>query len=488
MSTKWGVYSLQGRLADGTVVDESARAARVWFVRWRVDGSPRKRTFKQKGHAQTFRKHLLQAQTMGWPADERGWPPMPTPGLDAVQSQPAVAPGEMSPTADRGVSFETYCNEVWYPLHKDGWSDKNRIGHRDNMRLAIEVLRYQPNDSRLRNRSDIAAGDSILLEHLVPDDVLRAVSVRARTNGRTAAVNARRVAKALAAGVTEIELAEERASEATVRAFYVTLSMILKAAERNTLILGDPLDGTAKKAPKPRPTPMSRRIVPSVDEVFDLSEAIASLGPVGPGGRPAGDRFRALVLCGGTLAPRPGELTAHRPEWIDWDDPVVVRFYETEAAIYDPEEGIRGRQVHHLKHRVPGDWREVPALAAVADALRVHFERGYASPDRTFTSVSGTANLDWHNLTDTYWRPACLKVFGKSAKPGLAQMTPNVLRKAAITFWLDSGITPHLASEWAGHSEDVSKRHYAGRASASFAHEAEMLAAHRSGIGGIGAA
>ena len=55
-------------------------------------------------------------------------------------------------------------------------------------------------------------------------------------------------------------------------------------------------------------------------------------------------------------------------------------------------------------------------------------------------------------------------------------MPPKTLRSAAITFWLDSGISPLLAAEWAGHSEDVSKRYYAGRASIGFEKEAQPLA------------
>ena len=36
-------------------------------------------------------------------------------------------------------------------------------------------------------------------------------------------------------------------------------------------------------------------------------------------GRPAGERFRSLILAAGTLGPRPGELAGHQIDWFDWD-------------------------------------------------------------------------------------------------------------------------------------------------------------------------
>lgn len=472
MNTVWGVYNLQGKLVDGTHVDADHRQCVRWFVRWRVNGAEHKRTFRQKGHAKTWRDQLNKARLMGWAADKRGWP------LD-----PAAAAPTSEPQAEetRALTFEHYCNDVWYPSARAGsdWSHKNRIGHRANMRLAIEILRYGERDPRAA-AAGARSGDSMFMNDIVPDDVLRAIAARKLINKRTAAVNARRIEKAFASGVQDVELIEERATTTTVRAFYITLAMILRSAFNSEQIPRNPLLGTSKRAPKPQQPRLSHRIVPSIDEVFDLADAIAKLGPRGTDGRPSGERFRSLIMCAGTLAPRPGELTAHRPEWIDWGDPVIVRFERTEAAVYDTEEGVRGREVRHLKHRVATDVRAVPALAAVADALRVHLERGYASPHRTWTSPTGTAGLDWHNIIDTYWRPACEQVFGGTDKAELAVMSPSTLRKAAITFWLDSNINPYLAAEWAGHSEDVSKRYYAGRANTSFADEAALLAARRS--------
>jgi hypothetical protein len=100
---------------------------------------------------------------------------------------------------------------------------------------------------------------------------------------------------------------EEKASASTVRSFYLTLSMIIKAAESSRVITRSPLPGTLRAAPRSRPTRLSSRFVPSIDEVFELAEVIASLGPRMTDGRHAGERFRSLALCGGTLGLDPAK-------------------------------------------------------------------------------------------------------------------------------------------------------------------------------------
>lgn len=472
MNHTWGVYNLQGKAADGThVAVKDPRAVR-WFVRWRVNGGEHKRTLKQKGHATTFRNSLISAQDQGLEADDRGYPIKPA-SVASIAS--AAEPVQVPPSR----SFERYCLDVWWPNEGQDKEPRNRTGHHKNMRDAIAWLRYQPDDPRVDLKPNTGAGMSIRLDDLNSDDIKAALRRRRNHNDRTDAANARRIAAALEKGDdVAVEVKPSIASDRTVRAFWITLGMIVRAAAASRQTDRGCLEGGAVSlAPIPKPKPVSHRIVPSIQEVFDLSDAISQLGPRMPDGRPSGERLRALILAAGTLGPRPGELTAHQPDWFeDEDDLTYMMFRQTESVHYDKEAGVSGHIVGPLKHREPGDYRSVPALQDVVQTLRLHFERGYALPDRTFSSPGGTAHLRWGNLTDVYWRPACEKVFGATSKPMLASMTPNTLRKAAITFWLDSGITMVQAGEWAGHSEDVQQRHYAGRVTPGLAKEAAMLA------------
>jgi hypothetical protein len=485
MNPTWGVYPLHGKAPDGTRTDVTGAAVR-WVVRWRVNGGEHKRTLKRKGYAETFIKSLISAQEQGLEADDRGFPIK-----DGTQSAADHGPSTRVPEAPPSRSFENYCHVVWWDNEGSAKSHKNRTGHRKNMEDAIKWLRYRAGDPRVGRKPNTEVGASIRLDDLDSDDIKYALRCRRNSNDRNAATNARRIEAAVRkSDSVEVDLLPLTATDRTVQAFWVTLGMIVRAAAASRQTDRGCLEGgAAKMAPKPKRQPVSERLVPSISEVFDLADAISRLGPLMPDGKHSGERLRALILTAGSLGPRPGELTAHQPDWFEQQDNLLyVIFRETETLHYDTEAGIAGRNIGPLKHRDEGEYRRVPVLADVTEALRTHLDRGYALPDRTFPGPGGTAHLTWGNITDVYWRPACEKVFAGSSKPLLAQMSPKTLRKAAITFWLDSGIDLTQAAEWAGHSEDVAQRYYAGRVAPGFAREAAMLAASVEGVRAVRAA
>ena len=335
MSTAWGVYDVTPKASAGDVV--------AWQCRWRVHGIARKRTFKQKGHAKTWHDQLLRAKLMGWDADTRGWPidphqpttpPAATPStLETQPHGPSTLQHHTVEPARTELDFKTYCWDIWWPITSDGMGVKNMQGHRHNMREAIKSIVYRPGDSRCSPTGPYP-GDSIRLSDLRADDLRRAVVQRRALNGRTAAVNQRRVDDATRAGLGEIELITEQASPRTVQAFYVTLQMIVQSARSSGHTTGDPLDGVKKLAPAPRPAPMTERLLPSYEDVLKLADAISTLGPL-LGGAPTGERFRTLILAAGTLGARPGELVRHEPDWIELDrNEPLFHIHQTEAAVY----------------------------------------------------------------------------------------------------------------------------------------------------------
>lgn len=101
MNRTWGVYEVRGRLSGGAECAPNDKKAVAFFVRWRVDGTKRRRSFRTKSHAQTFRDLLLKAKLLGWPADESGWP------IDPQAPVPEqVAPVESA--AQPGRTIEQY--------------------------------------------------------------------------------------------------------------------------------------------------------------------------------------------------------------------------------------------------------------------------------------------------------------------------------------------------------------------------------------------
>lgn len=478
MNPTWGVYKVQGRLKGGQETASGDRKAVSYFVRWRVDGRKRRRSFKTRGHANTFYDELLKAKLLSWEADDRGWPI--NPDLARGEGLAWEASDATRDSVLTAYTVQTYVEQVWWPTIRSTLNPKNRLGHERNARLAVQLLRLREGDRRV-GRDGARVGDSIPLPQLSSDDVKAALVARRGVNGRTAAVNRRRVEKACAEAGTDtasVTLDPEVVSAATVLQFKITLGMIVAAASAGGHVLGDPMKGSGAFAPKPRQSRMSARLVPSLDELFDLADAIAQLGPAMPDRRPRGARFQSLILCAWTTGGRPGEYVAHRPDWFDWAvTPSEIMFHRTEAAIYgaELEDAERGRRVHVLKHREEGDFRQVPLISEVRSILFQHRERGYSSADRTWLSSTGRGHLDWHNMIDDYWRPALRTVFQGTSKAVLVQASPKILRKTAITWWHDQGISETLAADWAGHSKDVAEIYYASRASTTFAREVAML-------------
>ena len=229
MNSTWGVYPVttnQGGAAAAAADGSAGKPTppKRWLVRWRVDGVMRKRSFVQKGHAETFRDQLIVAKVKGWEADGRGWP---------------VDPDRRPPTRDPdswavGVTFEEYAN-AWYDIRRSGFGDKNRRGHRDNMRFAVGALRYGP---ETRGFDSAAARSPVVrscMDDLVADDVLRAISVRFTTNARTAASNQRRIREAFEQGLPAVGLMPERASGQRSAGSTSRLAMIINAARESNV-------------------------------------------------------------------------------------------------------------------------------------------------------------------------------------------------------------------------------------------------------------
>ena len=255
MNATWGVYKTQGRLKGGKETTGSDRKAVSFFVRWRVDGAKRRRSFKTRGHANTFYDELLKAKLLGWAADDKGWPIDPQ--VAAVQVPVVVAPAPVL----AAHTFETYVDQAWWPTASTNMKPKNRLGHERNARVAVQLLRLKDGDRRVGfDGADV--GDSIPLPLLDADDVKAALVARRRINGRTAAANQRRIDAArgqVGDETVEVTLAPEVASDATVRAFKITLGMILAAASASGHVVGDPMKGTAAVAGNSRETPPAER-------------------------------------------------------------------------------------------------------------------------------------------------------------------------------------------------------------------------------------
>jgi integrase len=266
-------------------------------------------------------------------------------------------------------------------------------------------------------------------------------------------------------------LAERTVStQRTVQAFTVTLGMVIKKAAAEGLVSNALWPGVATTKVR-QPVLSEVRQVPSPQEVSQLAEVIAHLGPsIAITGRHRGDRLRAAILLAGTSGPRPGELTGLRTADVFLDDvqPHLVlrqtlRWYtkaDLDRLRADTVAVGGGWVSRPLKHPATGVTRKVPIHPLALPAMRDHLER-YAGTDLFFSGVLGNRPLDWGNVEASYWRPACQAVFTEG-RSFLATAPPKTLRKAALTAMLAEGINPYVVAAIAGHDPATLMASYAG--------------------------
>jgi integrase len=119
-----------------------------------------------------------------------------------------------------------------------------------------------------------------------------------------------------------------------------------------------------------------------------------------------------------------------------------------------------GRDKRGLKHRAEGESRRVPCPPALTELLREHLaEFGCQSTDLLFRGTQGRplATVTYRRVWDRTRQSALTsEEYGS-----LLALRPYDLRHACLSTWLNAGVAPTQAAEWAGHSVEVLLRVYA---------------------------
>lgn len=136
----------------------------------------------------------------------------------------------------------------------------------------------------------------------------------------------------------------------------------------------------------------------------------------------------------------------------NWGE-VVIR----EAA---PEVGKRwtGSGKHRdrpqAEGRAAGGSRVVPCAPQLTGILPRHYARFGEGPDRlVFFGVQGR-----QLVTGAYsraWKRARVQVLDHEQQASSSASTPYDLRRACVSTWLEEGVSPAQAAEWAGHGLEV---------------------------------
>jgi integrase len=444
---KWRISSLKaidskGRVVKdaygGFVLDSRDRRVRGYRLRWYLGDAEFTRSHNKsfqrdrRVEAERLVERLRRAADLDLEAHEHGLP------LDAPPSAAVVAPTELpSLPVDSVLDAVTFAYEALKPR----WADvPNTVTHH---RLGYQLFVYAVDSGEVRGLGRSTPVDA--LTAAMCQDVLL---LRRETNLKRPA---------------------ESVGISCERGFSVTVNLLLDLLVKRGVYVSNPWDAAkALLRKKGRHVMVTERMVPTQERIVDLADAIASM--------PGGGRYRVPILAMGACAFRVAELAAVlEPDWrLDDGEPFIrlARSLPTVSA-RDSRNGNR-RPESPLKHRQPGETRDVPLYRPLRDLVREHHDRYRSASTLLFADDDGHP-LDLSNWRKRYWTPARDAVFGESTEPELRSMPLRWLRKAAIPWWLQSGVGVPRAALWAGHDPAVLLKYYASADTRSVAAELGLL-------------
>jgi integrase len=237
---------------------------------------------------------------------------------------------------------------------------------------------------------------------------------------------------------------------------------VLRYAVELEELPADPLIRLSWQPPKVSET-VDRRVVVNPRRARELLTAVTYVGQRGGGERARGQRLMALYACMYFGALRPGEAVALRQRncylpdtgWgrltLENSRPEVNRRWTDSASAHEE----RG-----LKHRPARATRRVPIPPELVDIIRTHIDSfGTGGDGRIFNSERGHV-IASTAISDVWAEARTIALTPEQVASPLAGR-PYDLRHAAVSLWLNAGVSPPEVAERAGHSVEVLLRVYA---------------------------
>ncbi len=424
-----------------------ARRKRTYEVRWKVAHSPCSRTLGNKAQAENFLSELRRAARHGEAFDtENGLP-------DSMLK------------AKQAPSWYTFClaylDMKWphaAPKTRDSTTDalaaiipavvsEDRPGWLDAMDL-WRALRHHALPPPAR---DLAQ----------PPHIAAALRWLGKASLPVCEVGKPRHARAVLDAIS-ILLNGNAASATTIARKRSVFANVLRYAVELEELPASPLDRLNWKPPKVSDV-VDRRVVVNPQQARELLTAITYAGHQLPGRFSRGRRLMALFACMYFAALRPSEAVAlrlqdcHLPArgWgrltLEKSRPEVNRRWADTATAH----GERG-----LKHRPATETRSVPIPPELVAILRHHLGTfGTASDGRLFSSARG--HVVASTAISDVW--AAARIYGLTPAQVASPLAgrPYDLRHAAVSLWLNAGVSPQDVAVRAGHSVEVLLRVYA---------------------------
>jgi hypothetical protein len=231
------------------------------------------------------------------------------------------------------------------------------------------------------------------------------------------------------------------------------------AERERKLITGNPLKSITWTEPRKLKT-VDPRCVLNPEQAQRFLDTAGKLGE-------RGKRLKTFYGCMYYAALRPEEVTALRQTNIislpeqdeEWGEFLLTDSQARSGSKWsDDGKSIRPRR--ELKHRAEGETRTVPMHPRLVKLLRDHLaEFGTGPGGRIFSLPRG--GIVTSTAYIVIFHKARAAAFTEAEAESLVAQRPYDLRHAAVSTWLNAGVSPAQVAEWAGHTVDVLLRVYA---------------------------
>ncbi|MGH3326193.1 MAG: tyrosine-type recombinase/integrase [Streptomycetales bacterium] len=418
----------------------SGKRGRTYAVRWSVADSRRRKTFKTRALAESFRASLLAESRRGVAFDAASGLPVTMLPDERTRTwyEHAVAYVDMKWPRAAGKSRASIADTLATVTPALLTTDRGR----PDLALIREAL-YQWAFNRQRRQ----AGPP-------PRDLARCIAWLERNTVPLSAFEDAAVVRA-ALDRLALKLDGSPAAANTVSRKRAVLYNALQYAVELQYFAAHPMSQVKWRAPK-----VAESINPRA--VIDPKRAVALLNAVRAQGR-TGRHLVAFFGCMYYSALRPGEVMRLTQACLDLPEEGTGWLHLSQSAPLTGSawsDSGQSRDTRQLKHRAVEDVRVPPAPSPLTALLHDHLRQfGTAPAGRLFRGAQGGFVPD--SVYGEIWRNARRAALDPAEYNSLLAATPYDLRHAAVSTWLNAGVAPTRIAEWAGHSVHVLLKVYA---------------------------
>jgi integrase len=410
---------------------KAARTITVYDVRYTVDGFPFSMRFERKGHANAFAEQLRDHSALGYRFD-------PT-------TRRFLEPANAADTPTLVVFTAEYFARQW-----PSWSPNSR---RNNQReLAVACVYIVRDDAPALTGPERVGSDRYLRRAVLvsptadqaepADDDARWAAWFDRWSPPMPDVTPTHLHRFLdTIRVEALDGTRRTIDASTVQRYRVAIRAVFNAATAERIIEWNPWNGVKVSLPTDEDDDLDPDLVMNQRQVGHLAHTCGTIQP----------RARAFVLIQGVCGLRPSEARELRRRDLDVDiipATVTVRGSRTDVPdrFLDPGESRR----RPLKGRGRRARRVIPIPRHVVPIVREHLDRYVDNdPDAlVFTSLTGKP-INMSNFHRDVWHTARTRTFPAGSR--LRSVRRHDLRHAAITTWLNAGVTIKTCQRWSGH-------------------------------------